>query len=126
MLSLFPQLLDWGFYVPFFFRLFIGVYLMALGVQVGKSRKIEVSEQNQDAILYLGILLFLAGIFFIGGLFLQALGSVGFTLSVLALYAKHKKSTLTDESVTFYLLFGLVSISLILLGPGPFSVDLPL
>lgn len=124
MLSLFPELLDWSWYVPFFFRVFLGAYLLCIAGMLIKKRELV---KNNDALAFFmgGILLILLALSFLIGAFVQAVGAVGFALAMVALFLK-RKHTQGTESVPFYLLIGFVSLSLVFLGPGPYSFDLPL
>lgn len=126
MLSLFPDLLDWSWYVPFVFRLFLGVYCCYIG-WVLAQKELEKSN-NDDRIAWMGMrtLLVVVGLSFIFGVVVQALGSIGFALAMFALYLRWKKFPQASESLQFYLLIGTVSLSLVFLGPGPYAFDLPL
>jgi uncharacterized membrane protein YfcA len=124
MLSLFPELLDWSFFVPSLFRLFLGVYLLSIGYNFLKRK--DEKESDQDARHALGMLLCVFGLGFFFGIYVQVCGVVGFATSLVALYFKQHNSPLTPESKTFYLLVGLVSFSLIFLGAGAYAFDLPL
>ena len=127
MLSLFPDLLDWSFYVPFLFRVFLGIYILAAGYRFFK-KSMSPTEKDEDKLswgIFGALLVLLAGSLLIG-LFIQVGGAITFAVSILALYAKHRNIKDADESTAFYLLFALVGLSLIFLGPGPFAFDLPL
>lgn len=125
MLSLFPELLDWSWYVPFLFRLFLAVYLCSIGWAIMK--RYAAGENRDEAIAFIGAgaLLVILGFSFLLGIFVQALGAIGFVLAVTALYFRRKHPQ-AAESAKFYLLIGIVSLSLVFLGPGPYSFDLPL
>ena len=127
MLSLFPDLFDWSFYVPFFFRVFLGCYVIAVGYSFFK-KSTAPAEKNEDSISWgiLGGLLMVLALCLFAGVFVQAAGAVTFAVSLIAIYAKKYHLAEIDESTTFYLLFALVGISLVFLGPGPFAFDLPL
>jgi uncharacterized membrane protein YfcA len=125
MLSLFPELLDWSFYVPFFFRLFLGCYLLAAGYQLAKKHKATRDEEKLTWNI-LGTLIMTIGLFIFLGVYTQIFGVISFAISLLALYFKKHKSHDTPESIAFYALFALLSLSLLFLGAGPFAFDLPL
>lgn len=128
MLSLFPELLDWSWYVPFIFRLFLGIYLFSVGWVLVKNRAKREDVGDAPALLGAGALLVILGFLFVLGVYVQALGAIGFVLAMVALYFR-KRIALTSiaaESTRFYLLIGVVSLSLVFLGPGPYSFDLPL
>lgn len=127
MLSLFPDLLDWSFYVPFFFRIFLSCYIIWIGSGIFKKGVAE-SKNGGDGLSWwiLSGLLIILALSLLVGLFVQACGAITFVISILAIYAKHRNISEAHESVSFYLLFALVGISLVFLGPGPFAYDLPL
>lgn len=118
MLSLFPTLLDWNWYVPLFFRLFLGYYFLSLGLHMTK-------RSDEQAWKILGALSSLVGILFIIGIFVQLLGVIS-SVSALVMYSRRKMDQFKGESGVFYVLLSLISISLLFLGAGPFAVDLPL
>jgi uncharacterized membrane protein YfcA len=124
MLSLFPELLDWSWYVPLLFRIFLGWYLVHVGYSYIRRRS-PAEPQSADALLWGGILLALLGIAFFAGIFVQALGATGFILAATALYFRTRLGGNVDAP-RFYVLVGLVALSLVFLGPGPLSFDLPL
>ena len=126
MLSLFPDLLDWSWYVPFFFRVFLGVYCCYLGYTLAQEEGPSTTEHDRFAWLGMRTLLVTLGLLFIAGIAVQALGSIGFTLALFALFLRTKQSPHASESSVFYLLIGLVALSLIFLGAGPYAFDLPL
>lgn len=127
MLSLFPELLDWAWYVPLVFRIFLGIYVAQIGWRYAATHA-RVDPKSSAAYLFGGSLLFLFGVALLFGLFVQALGAIGFVLALAALYFKRAGRNVPEvtESGPFYVLFGLTALALIFLGPGPYSIDLPL
>lgn len=125
MLSLFPQLLDWSWYVPFIFRLFLGFYFFFIGYSFTRSSSAK-NSQDGLAWLILGLLIIILSLGFFLGIYVQIVGVIGFVLSLLAIYFKHENASFTPESVGYYLLLGVVSLSLLFLGAGPHAFDLPL
>lgn len=126
MLSLFPELLDWSWYVPLAFRLFLGAYLLYAGWTFAQQEGRAVEKDDHASWVLLGVLLALFGLLFAIGLYVQALGGTGFVLAMFAFFLRWKHSSHTQESPAFYLLIGIVSLSLVFLGPGPYAFDLPL
>ena len=125
MLSLFPQLLDWGWYVPFLFRIFLGLYFFFVGygfIKLGSKKK---DDDGLSWVIF-GSLIIILGISFLLGIYVQIAGVLGFSLSLIAIYFKNSKSAVSPEPVKFYLLVGIVSLSLLFLGAGPHAFDLPL
>jgi FtsH-binding integral membrane protein len=125
MLSLFPELLDWSFYVPFFFRIFLSCYLLTVGYHLIKKNKAENDEEGLAWTIF-GTLITATGLALLFGIYTQVFGVVAFTISLLAIYFTKRRSPDATESIAFYLLFGLVSLSLLFLGAGPYAFDLPL
>ncbi len=127
MLSLFPDLFDWSFYVPFFFRVFLSAYIIGVGYSFFKksTASTEKSEDKLSWGILGGFLIVLAACLLVG-VVVQVAGVVAFAASLFAIYAKKYNLKEIDETTTFYMLFALVGISLVFLGPGPFAVDLPL
>ncbi len=125
MLSLFPQLLDWGWYVPFMLRIVLGFYFFFIGYSFTTSSRAN-SGQDSLAWLILGVLIIALSLGFFLGIYVQIAGAIGFVLSLIAIYFKHKKAAFTPESVSYYFLVGVVSLSLLFLGAGPHAFDLPL
>ena len=126
MLSLFPELYDWSWYVPLVFRLFLGIYLLYIGWEVTQTKSPAENEKDRLTWKLTGALLALFGLLFFCGIYIQPLGSTGFVLAMLGLFLRSRNSPHAKESRVFYLLIGLVSLSLVFLGPGPYAFDLPL
>ena len=125
MLSLFPQLLDWSWYVPFFLRMFLAFYTIGLGVAFIKKNK-EAEQKDNFTWTAFGILVIALGFLYLLGIYTQIAGVIGFSLSLVALAIKRKYSELAPEPIKFYVLIGLVSLTLLFLGAGPYAFDLPL
>jgi len=124
MLSLFPELYDWSWYVPFFFRMFLAAYLISLGYEFALRGDREKTGRLTFGLLG-GLFILISACFFIG-LYTQLAAAAGFSLAVLALFTRSRHPFIGRESNVFYILIGIVSLSLIFLGPGPFAFDLPL
>lgn len=123
MLSLFPELLDWSWYTPVLFRGFIFVYLMTIAI--GLLRK---QHQNNEKLADIGFstLFILLSLLLLLGIYVQIIGVVGFSLAMTALFFKKRYAKELQESRWFYILIGLVSLSLVFLGAGPYAFDIPL
>ncbi len=119
MLSLFPIFLAWNWYVAFFFRIFLGYYFLTTGIKVLKD-----TENTQKQAV--GILFSILGSLFIVGLYAQLCGIAGFICSFGLFLLKRRNPSFLGESVNFFILLGLVSLSLLFLGAGPYAFDLPL
>lgn len=128
MLSFFPELYDWSWYVPFFFRIFLAWYFISVGYAFAKQGD---DEHSKDRLVWAiwGALLVGVGVSFLIGVFIQFAGVIGFSFGMLAMGVKRFHTfyeRYTRESFAFYGLLSLVSLSMVFLGPGPFAVDLPL
>ncbi len=116
MLSLFPELFDLGWYVPFVFRVFIGIYLLYITSVIFTQKK-----HNPLTAFFL----FLLGMMSLLGIFLQAVGIILALGSLSRIRLKKEHPQIFHEDVAFYILFAIVSLSLVFYGPGPFAFDLP-
>jgi len=125
MLSFFPQLLDWSWYVPLVFRIFLAVYLFAIGYSFAKAPKDEKGGDGAAWMVF-GILLIALSVLLFVGIYAQIAGTIVFVISLIAMYFKYRKAQFTPESEKFYLLVGLVALSLVFLGTGPYAFDIPL
>lgn len=123
MLSLFPQFLDWSWYVPFVFRMLLALYTFSYGVTLLKKQKTEADSVSWSI---LGALVVILSLSYFFGVYIQLAGVIGFSFALLAVWLAKKNHTLVPESRMFYILIGFVSLSLLFLGPGPFAFDLPL
>lgn len=125
MLSLFPELLDWSFFVPFFFRVFIGLYLIAIGYRFIKK---SGANKKQDVLAWgiFGSLLVLIALCLLIGAYVQIAGAVTFIMSLKTIYFRKRGIPELNESIAFYALFALVALSLVFLGAGAYAFDLPL
>lgn len=128
MLSMFPELYDWSWFVPFFFRMFLAWYFITSGYTLARAGD-NGGENERFAWTILGAIITAVGGAFLAGIFVQVAGATGFVLAIFAIVLKHtarEEARRVVESQIFYLLLGLVSLSLVFLGPGPWAIDLPL
>jgi uncharacterized membrane protein YphA (DoxX/SURF4 family) len=124
MLSLFPEFFDWSWYVPFFFRVILAYYFITAGYRL--TQHSDPTPTDRASWLIMGSIVIGLGILFLAGLFIQPAGVIAFSVSIVAIYFAKKHATFVPESVKFYTLVGLIALSLLFLGPGPFAFDLPL
>lgn len=127
MLSLFPQFFAWDWYVPFIFRMFLSWYLLAAGYRLMKYRD-QDAPQEDSALAWsiMGATVMIPGISFLVGAWVQLAALITFSLSLLAIWFRKTGHSFVPEGKKFYFLVGLVALSLVFLGPGPFAFDLPL
>lgn len=129
MLSLFPSLLTYQLVVPFVLRIALAVSLLSCCYKKVKSDQCSffncwgsISDNRLKAAV---IFHFMVSIFLILGLFTQAaaiLAMVGIAAKELVLKQRGEKCA---DKATLVLLIA-VCFSLLILGPGIFSIDLPL
>jgi len=131
MLSIFPTLLSYNMAVPLIFRL-IGGFLF---IYFGYSSIISFNRQTPDSpkpnsekiwLWALAVIEILGGILLIAGFLTQISSLVLSIILILSLTSKYKSSinTLTLSSGFLFMLL-IVIASLLLLGPGFYSIDLP-
>jgi uncharacterized membrane protein YphA (DoxX/SURF4 family) len=128
MLSIFPELLGWWFIVPFIFRIFLSIYLFRAGIRVISDGD---NDKRGERVLWaaVGAITVATAVFLLIGLYVQIAGLLAAALALFALLIKRANNNYTryaSGTTEFYILFTLVSLSLVALGPGPFSIDLPL
>ena len=98
------------------------MYLLFLGYRFTR-RSAKVDRLSW---VIFGTLLLALGSAFIIGIVTQIAAVISFVLALIAIYIKKKGDPSASESAAFYLLFGIVSLSLVFLGAGPYAFDLPL
>ena|SRR3989338_8057738 len=125
MLSPFPELFAWSWYVPLFFRLFLAIYLLHLCYHFAKRGGAGEADGHTNFAIGGGLLVIIGLSFFVG-LYVQISGAIGFVLALTALLMKPPAPEKLHGSRAFYFLLGLVSLSLVFLGAGPYAFDLPL
>lgn len=126
MYSLFPELFDLSFYVPFLFRIVLGYYIVREGYRLF-AIKLDQSRANEQSLFrIIGGLIFAVGFFLFIGLFVQLVAAIAVALGLVALYLRRSNSEHAPQTRGFYILATLIALSLILLGPGMFAIDIPL
>lgn len=128
--SILPSLYDWGFWVPFFFRLFLAYQLFSGARQVflGKASDL-VSYDSTTTLLAqktLGWMMAVVGALFFVGLGVQMIAVFSACAYLFRFIQLSKMSTSLSSLKNLLLLSALVSFSLLFLGPGPYAIDLPL
>lgn len=135
MVSVFPQLFDYSFLAISVLRITLGaIFILFAYGKLFRERTERIAFFDKlslrPAIVFFSIvtgLEFLAGIFLTIGLFTQVMALVTGTLMVFATLIKWRRpDVLPYNTVEFYVLLAIVSFSLTFLGPGSFSLDLPL
>lgn len=119
MLSIFPSLFALEGFAPLLLRLTIGA-VFALWAY-GKLKK-RTDAQNTG----LGIVEALVAISLIIGLLTQLSALVAAIILGVRLVQKIQKKAFLTDGVNYYLILFIISITLLLTGPGFFAFDLPL
>lgn len=135
MLSLFPQLLDFGTLGPVFLRIGLAVVFMAHGypklfkkenffgtAQFFESKNIK---PGKFWVVVVGIVEFFGGILLIAGLFTQLVALLLAIDMLVAILKVNLKKGLV-AGFEFELILLLSALALVVLGAGAFSLDLPL
>lgn len=119
MPSVFPELYNYSYVAPFLLRLAVGAFFLAIGFK-------NVKELGASKII--GGLEFLCGIFLLIGLFVQPAAVAILAIIFAGVIFKFKTGLigLNKEHYGFHLFLSAILLSLIVLGPGIFSFDLPL
>lgn len=133
MLSIFPTLLSYNQLVPFIFRLLTGVVFLSFAYsnitknQEEKAKKLEHFKLKPGKIWLLTITSIegIGGILLITGLYIQLTSLIFSIFLILGHFAKYRKSEFFQLSHTTLFLLLLITSSLLFLGPGFYSIDLP-
>jgi putative oxidoreductase len=133
MLSLFPDLLDYGFYAPLVLRLALASVFIYHGFPKlfgAKEQTVQFFESvgikpGKFWVLVVGLVEFGGGILLVLGLWVQ-LVSVLIILDMLVAIWKVKFKMGFGNGWEFDFVLIAMAISLLVLGPGAYSIDLPL
>lgn len=115
MRTLLPALLDYSFYAPLFLRLYVAYYIGSLG-----------REREKGAYGYLSFVHYIATLGIFLGVFLQIAALLGLVSISIEYVLRKKDGSLTRERLLLNVGAKAILLSLLVLGPGPFSIDLPL
>lgn len=118
-LSIFPELLSYGFFAPLVLRVVVSFYIIYLG-----KKRLNGNYKWSSAFYFIsGVLVFL-------GLYTQIAVIVAILTLKIDFYFEHwKNRKMTPVSMDLYFLYfmsALVLLTLIFTGPGAFAFDLPL
>lgn len=119
MLSIFPSLLVLEQFAPLLLRLTIGIIFIFWGYRAWKRR--ESSKEYAY-----GIFEIVLGILFVLGLFTQFAALIASIIFIRELIAKVKVRAFFTDGVNYYFLLLIISVCILISGPGLFSFDLPL
>jgi len=134
MLSIFPELFALEFIGVTLVRLTVGVVLLYIGLMTTGIKKTAYSNSmkvknyplyNFIPIIF-GIVEIITGVFLIAGFLTQLMTIIGIYIFVNLIFIEKHVGRVFDYSNLFYFVMILISISVLFLGPGIFSFDLPL
>lgn len=120
MLNTFPNLLTYGLFAPLLLRLALGIFLVFTSY---KSLRGQISNISRGAEIVLAI----AGVFIVIGLFTQVMALLVLIISAATFVYKWKVvKSLLEKDIMLYVFVIVISISLMLSGAGFYAIDLPL
>jgi|SRR3990167_3687342 len=119
MFSLFPNLLAFEGFAPLFLRLTLGAVFILWGYRKLKSR------ENRNAIMT-GSAEALIGVLLIIGLLTQLAALIAIIILAIRLIEKIKGKAFLTDGINYYLILFIISLTLLITGPGFISFDLPL
>lgn len=133
MLSVFPILLSYSFGVSLVFRVAIGAIFLFSGYKNLSEKKsnssvvaIEFKNVTKEWLWAITITEVLGALLLIAGLFTQ-IASIALSIIILAsIIRTHKKTEAFSSEQSFLILLLLITLSLLFLGPGFYSFDLPI
>lgn len=124
MFSLFPTLLDFYPFAGFILRLAAG-YLFIL--HAGRLYRTTSSVGYTHSVLarVQSVVMGGIGVLFVLGIWVQGAASVGLVMNILSIESGLARSELPSEHEVHFLL-GVICLTLLILGAGPFAFDIPL
>lgn len=133
MLSIFPELLSYQLLGIFIIRVTVGILLLLLSIRILFNEKdlqlykFKGSNEtiNTFFLWVLGITSLVSSSFMIVG-FLTQVSAIISAYLFLDLMLLDKKRLVFGQGKLFYYSMAIICLSFLLLGPGAFSVDLPL
>ncbi len=117
MLSIFPNLLTYSLFAPILLRLTIGAIFLFWAYANLRSTTKNTPLIALEALI--GLLLIL-------GLFTQPAALLASIILLYRLGHKVKARAFFTDGVNYYFILLVISLSLLVLGPGSYSFDLPL
>jgi uncharacterized membrane protein YphA (DoxX/SURF4 family) len=133
MLNIFPDLLSFALLAPFILRLTVGITFMYISFFVIYNNRINFFEYYKKhhyplpivLTWFFGILNLIVGLFLVVGFLTQVVVLIAIYLLV-SLYLCDQEIKTFEFQKSFYILLGIVCLSLLFLGAGAFAVDIPL
>lgn len=120
MPSVFPGLLNYPLIGIFILRAALGLAFLKFGLEIFFQKRSVVEKLTAVSEI-------VGGTFLIVGFLTQPSALFTLLITLAAIVSKvMKKNGIFSRPLIFYMFLAAVSISLVLLGPGAFSFDLPL
>ncbi len=119
MLSLFPTLLAYEQVAPFLLRVTLGIVFLFWSYRTCKGSK-------KPQMTALAILDFVVGALLVIGLYVQLAALVASLMLVIGIGRKIKSKSFFTDGVNYYFILLVISLSLLVMGSGIYSFDLPL
>jgi len=134
MLSVFPTLLAFGIFAPLLLRVAVGVFLFLLGSKTVGTHRVRGQEEvgrsfgslGRFSVFIGGAVEVAIGLAFIAGFLTQVAALLGFIIALKLLFFRKKWPAIAPHERATYIFVALISLSLLVLGPGIFAVDMPL
>lgn len=115
ILSVFPELYNYSSVAPFILRIALGIMF----IKNGYAKNNIFGSVFKLANVIIGIFLFI-------GLYTQPVAIIAVAISLIKMFGTIRSGDKPDQNFGYYLLSFAISVSLALLGPGIFALDLPL
>jgi uncharacterized membrane protein YphA (DoxX/SURF4 family) len=134
MLSIFPELLSYGIVSTTIIRILIGVCLIFFGYITLFKKKDQFSEKMETnnypfgyaAPWIFGLAEFIVGTFLILGFLTQIAAIISAYIFLNLSIIENDKREIFKQTPLFYIVLIIISLSLLLSGPGIFAIDFPL
>jgi len=134
-LSVFPDLLTYGFFAPLILRVAVGCFFLITGYRMlGASRRVAMQSALESRlgtlspILVWGVTLsyLIVGALLLVGYVTQVAALLGLVIALKSLWICRTHPSLAGQSRFFYILLAAIMLSLLLTGAGARAFDLPL
>lgn len=133
MLNVFPTLLSFALLAPVILRITLGIifiYISYFIIYKNGGDFLAYYKKNKYPVpgamtWFLSILTSLTALFLILGFLTQVVAIISIYI-LISLYLSDKDVKAFEFSNSFYILAGVVALSLLFLGAGAFAIDLPL
>jgi uncharacterized membrane protein YphA (DoxX/SURF4 family) len=134
MLNVFPELLSFSLFAPFFLRVVLGIVFVNLGFLKFKLERdswirffrLTPLKPAEFWVSFFALIQVVGGLMLIAGIYTQAVALVFAAITLIEIYVENREPVLLNRNLVFYILLFVISLSLLLTGAGFFAIDLPL